>query len=100
MLGPVVACQGPGAHKDPHVATSGNNVVRCCVEMLPAFDLGFNFIGKVKKKKNFNRYILNCYSLARSVERKVCLKFLVEMALSRSQNQRHSFSYTNFSLRQ
>ena len=51
MLGPVVACQGPEAHKDPHVATSRNNVVRCCVEMLRAFDLGFNFTGKVKKKK-------------------------------------------------
>ena len=25
-LGPVVACQGPGAHKHTHVATSGNDV--------------------------------------------------------------------------
>ena len=29
VLGPVVACQGPGAHKHTHVATSGNDVVRC-----------------------------------------------------------------------
>ena len=97
VLGPVVACQGPGAHKHPHVATSGNNVVRCCVEMLRAFDLGFNVIVKVKRLQWIRRKMLFTGQI---VERKLCPKFLVKMALSQTQNQGHSFSYTNLSLRQ
>ena len=40
-----------------HVATSGNNVVRCCVDMLRAFDQAFISQDSLRSKDNIH-YLL------------------------------------------